>query len=241
MASIIKEQSDLQRKVKIYNWIFSILIIGIFSVVYIFYGDFTSITSFLFINTLLIFILYRKTRIIYRGFKGENAVFKKLKKLSQNYYVFNDVNLIIGEKKAQIDHVLVHNSGVWCVETKSHIGWIFGREKDKNWTQTKFSSNGKLYKNKFYNPILQNKVHCSRIKEFLEEKGLKKTIIHSIVVFTSAQKMKLNTDTPVLDSNHFLEYIKDFEEEYNYSDLEKNEIVRALAENEQIELEEYFD
>ena len=53
--------------------------------------------------------------IYIRGYLGERRVFGALRKLPDEYALLNDVNLSVGVKQAQIDHVVVSPYGVWCV------------------------------------------------------------------------------------------------------------------------------
>ena len=41
----------------------------------------------------------------------------------------------------QLDHVVVSNYGIFCIETKSYKGWIFGNANDKYWTQVSENKN----------------------------------------------------------------------------------------------------
>jgi len=104
-----------------------------------------------------------------RGYLGENRVSRELESLPEGYSILNDLRLTAGKNPAQIDHVVVSPSGIWCVETKSHLGRIFGKEEEKEWTQVKFSERGRRYTKKFYNPILQNRTHCRRLEEYLKQ------------------------------------------------------------------------
>ncbi len=69
--------------------------------------------------------------------------------------MLNDLTLPDGEgATTQIDHLLLSPFGVFVIETKNYKGWIFGSERQKQWTQ-------KIYKKsfKFQNPIHQNYKH----------------------------------------------------------------------------------
>ena len=81
----------------------------------------------------------------------------------------------------QIDHVVVSKYGVFVIETKNYSGWIFGSEKQKNWTQTIYKK-----KTRFYNPILQNNTHIKALQYFLDMS----MTMHSIIVFSDAATLK---------------------------------------------------
>src|SRR5437870_2475422 len=72
------------------------------------------------------------------GRSGERFVAKRLSELgSTNYRVLNDLLLSSNGSLAstQIDHVVVSNYGIFCIETKAYSGWIFGNARDEYWTQ----------------------------------------------------------------------------------------------------------
>jgi hypothetical protein len=75
----------------------------------------------------------------------------------------------------EIDNLFITRKGIFVLETKNYSGWIFGNEKDYQWTQS--FSNGK--KQRFYNPILQNRSHIKHLTAYLE----KKIPYYSIIVF----------------------------------------------------------
>lgn len=66
-------------------------------------------------------------------------------------------------RTSEIDVVMLHETGIYVFESKNYSGWIFGDEKGQYWTQC---LNPKT-KNRFYNPILQNKTHIKALKEHL--------------------------------------------------------------------------
>ena len=94
--------------------------------------------------------------IYIRGYDGERRVLRALRGLPDEYRILNDVTVKADEDEAQIDHVVVSPYGLWCLETKSHRGMTFGKERDQNWTQVKHSERGRRYKSKLYSPIRQN-------------------------------------------------------------------------------------
>ena len=65
-------------------------------------------------------------------------------------HVINDVTIVVDGKSSQIDHIVVNDRGVFCVETKNYSGRIYGEENQQQWTQV--LAYGKT-KNKFYNPL----------------------------------------------------------------------------------------
>jgi len=66
-------------------------------------------------------------------------------------------------RTSEIDVVMLHETGIYVFESKNYSGWIFGDENGQYWTQC---LNPKT-KNRFYNPILQNKTHIKALTEYL--------------------------------------------------------------------------
>lgn len=105
------------------------------------------------------------------------------------YLSFNILNKIVGHKRilanvyvpkekggtTEIDVVMIHEKGIFVIESKNYSGWIFGDEKNKTWTQS--FKNGR--KEKFYNPIWQNQSHIRHLSKLLniEDKNTMKSII----------------------------------------------------------------
>jgi hypothetical protein len=55
---------------------------------------------------------------------------------------------------------MIDQTGIYVFESKNYSGWIFGSENNQYWTQT-FPNK---HKEKFYNPIAQNKIHINALK-----------------------------------------------------------------------------
>ena len=54
---------------------------------------------------------------------------------SNRYASFRNVTLPTPDGTTQIDHIFVSQFGVFVVETKNMKGWIFGSERQAQWTQ----------------------------------------------------------------------------------------------------------
>lgn len=94
----------------------------------------------------------------------------------------------------EIDVLLINQSGIHVIESKNYSGWIFGREQDRQWTQS--MPNRKKFK--FYNPIKQNELHMKAIERLLE---LDRTLLFSWIVFSDRSTLKQvdTTNVPVLN------------------------------------------
>jgi len=85
---------------------------------------------------------------------------------------------------SEIDLLMIHDTGLYVVESKNYSGWIFGDENQKEWTQC--LAGGK--KNKFYNPVWQNKGHMDALKAFF--KDCDDLPIFSLIVFSERCELK---------------------------------------------------
>ena len=99
------------------------------------------------------------------GNYGEFLIFSTLEKLKGNHILMT--NLYIPKEDGtttEIDLIMLSQTGIYVFESKNYSGWIFGDEKNKNWTQT-FPNR---QKKRFFNPIWQNKGHINALKSVLD-------------------------------------------------------------------------
>jgi hypothetical protein len=122
-----------------------------------------------------------------KGKVGEIKVNNTINSAATNtqYTINNLVLLTENGKTSQIDHVVINRRGIFVIETKNYSGNIYGNENQQEWTQV--LQYGKV-KNKFYNPIKQNKAHIYHISTLISEK----VPITSAVVFVSANIQFVN-------------------------------------------------
>lgn len=92
------------------------------------------------------------------------------------------------ETFTEVDLILLHESGIYVIESKNYSGWIFGSEDQKNWTQSLPSSHRQSKKVQFFNPILQNKGHLKWLKKYLDIGG--DVPCYSFVVFSDRCELK---------------------------------------------------
>lgn len=108
---------------------------------------------------------------INKGAYGEYYVSRKLKGLSDEYMVINDLLLPSSQGTTQIDHVVVSPYGIFVIETKNYKGWIYGNEQSEKWIQSLISGRryGYFTKDKypFRNPICQNRTHVNAVKALI--------------------------------------------------------------------------
>jgi hypothetical protein len=117
---------------------------------------------------------------------AENTVDNALRQLQESrYFVFKDLIIPSSSRNlglTQIDHVLVSRMGIFCIETKSTKGNIYGFSRDEYWQQY-------LGKNpyKFNSPFRQNAHHVSSIEMLLSNEV--KAPVHSYIAFPNAHKV----------------------------------------------------
>ena len=159
-------------------------------------------------------------RSIIKGWVGEvqGTLAKKIFLDAQVYVDVNNVTIPTSNGSTQIDHVIVSRYGIFVVETKNMDGWIFGDEKNSQWTQSIF---GKKYK--FQNPLHQNYRHTKALSEFL---GIDHSNFLSVVMFWGECEFKTTLPSNVMTSG-YTSYIKSHTAVL-FTDHEAQEIATAL-------------
>lgn len=162
----------------------------------------TTISFWLLLLVVVLILVYQLFRARIKGKFGEKKVALILSLLnSSNYKVLNDVVLDTNGRTSQIDHIVISDYGIFVIESKNYKGWIFGSEHSDYWTQVIFRR-----KEKFYNPIRQNHSHILALKSCLS--GFPNAKYVSVIVFSSAATIKVNTETEVTYPFKLLNYIK---------------------------------
>ena len=113
----------------------------------------------------------------------------------QTYRRLHNVTLNTPDGTTQIDHVFLSPYGIFVLGMKNMSGWIFGSEKQAQWTQ-------KLYKRafKFQNPLRQNYKHLKALEATL---GVNPEHLHSVITFIGGSTFK--TEVPAQrDPGHWL-------------------------------------
>lgn len=112
-------------------------------------------------------------------------------------------NVIIPSKNgtAQIDHLLISPFGVFIVETKNLKGWIFGSEKQANWTQSLYGNNFS-----FQNPLRQTFRQKRILSKYMY---LDESAIYTVVYFVGNSTFKTDMPYNVIDrglASHIEQY-----------------------------------
>ncbi len=127
---------------------------------------------------------FHKT-FFHKGNRGEFLTYRELEKLGGYNKIL--ANAYIPKKDgttSEVDLILIHQNGIYVIESKNYSGCIFGDEKNKNWLQT--FENG--YKQPFYNPIWQNNTHIRHLNNFLDD--LDRAYFKSVIVFSERCNIK---------------------------------------------------
>lgn len=159
------------------------------------------------------------------GRSGEKFVSRKLLNLDpMRYRVLDDLMLpsLGNTNTTQIDHVVVSNFGIFCIETKSYSGWIFGNAQQQYWTQVIYR-----YKNKFYNPLRQNYAHIKAVEAILKPTFPQVTVC-GFVAFPSADRLQISGTDSVDYATNIVEKIKRFKTPV-LSDAERDIVVQMLV------------
>ena len=132
------------------------------------------------------------------GEHGEKLTERELKlvklfgrkgKTLRNVYIPKD-----NGETSEIDVVYITQKGVFVFESKNYSGWIFGDEKSQYWTAMLPNKQ----KNRFYNPIKQNRTHLKWLKKYVGED----IPLFSIIVLSERCELKkvevASTDVKVI-------------------------------------------
>ena len=162
----------------------------------------------------------------FKGVLGETvinvAMWLKLEK--DLYHRLNNITLPLSNGgSTQIDHIIVSKYGIFVIETKNYKGWIFGNEKQRQWTQVIM---GRKYK--FQNPLRQNYLHIKTLADLLD---LEMSYFHSMIAFIGEYELKTRDELPehVLTSG-MVSYIKRKQDEI-LSEDEVQSIVAQIESN----------
>lgn len=139
------------------------------------------------------------------GNYGEFKLYRKVARKFGRDKVYTNVYLDNkNTDHTEIDVIALSSNGIYVFEMKNYSGYIYGSENDEYWTQVL----NKFTKNKFYNPLRQNYVHCKAVERYLE---LKENAIIPVIVFSNHSKLSkinISKDKNVLQIKDVMRFIK---------------------------------
>lgn len=140
----------------------------------------------------------------FKGWRGERAVQSTIRKqLNPLVYVdLHNVTLPTRDGSTQIDHLIFSPYGLFVLETKNFQGWIFGTERQSQWTQQIFKK-----RSRFQNPLRQNYKHTKATQELL---GIAPEHVHSVIAFVGDCEFKTEMPPQVTRGDGFVRYIQSF-------------------------------
>ena len=122
----------------------------------------------------------------WKGKYGEKLTARELKlvrffgrdgKILRNVYIPKD-----NGQTSEIDVMFITEKGIFVIESKNYSGWIFGKESDSYWTAMLANKQ----KNRFYNPIRQNRTHIKWLGNYLGDR----IPLYSIIAFSERCELK---------------------------------------------------
>ena len=141
----------------------------------------------------------------FKGWRGERAVQNTIRK-QLNPLVYVDLHNVTlptaGGGSTQIDHLIFSPYGLFVLETKNYQGWIFGTEKQREWTQQIFKK-----RSRFQNPLRQNYKHTKAVQELL---GVVPEHVHSVIAFVGDCEFKTEMPPQVTRGDGFISHIQSF-------------------------------
>lgn len=157
------------------------------------------------------------------GYDAENQITGIIKQeISKGLegYVLQNLYIPKGNgSTAEIDAVLICTKGIYVFESKNFAGYIFGNEKQREWTVTLLAGN-KTEKYKFYNPIWQNNTHIKYLKRYLHTS----IPVYSVIVFSDRGELK---NVPEETGSAVILQTKDLERYLNLLQLRSADVLTA--------------
>ncbi len=132
-------------------------------------------------------------RIKKSGLDGEIRVLSELKKLSDDYVVYNQVYIQDRFKKnmIEIDYVVLSKKLVFLIEVKNYSGKIEVDPLKKTWNRVKTSKKNNKYKSKIKNPVFQL---SNQIDKFCKFYNLDRKFVRGLVCFSNKKAVLLRKE-----------------------------------------------
>lgn len=178
----------------------AIILCGLIVGVDLYLGNVEFVTQSLKIAFTLAFILFvffflitkddNPVDIIISGAEGETTVLDELKKLDNDFVLFNRV--ILPDEKStigsrELDFIAISKKGIYIVEVKNNRGYIQVENMAERWNVSKTSQNNKVYAKTIKNPIRQTFAQKKVLQTFLykEKVFIKGIPVVTVVIFAN--------------------------------------------------------
>lgn len=180
---------------------------ALFAPVLAFFGGMLAILVLITSVLVVLALVLGRYGVRIKGALEERALHKVLvKELPASYQHY--CNLVIPSEKGdftEVDHLVLSPFGIFVIEVKNYRGWIFGGEKQPQWTLQRFRS-----KHQFMNPLHQNYKHTQAIKQLLGLSGQDGDSVHSVVAFSLRAEFKFPMPQNVMYTDLVGDYISRF-------------------------------
>ena len=181
---------------------------------------------------------YQNTRLPYFtmlhdiGRYGEYETYRVLRSFEKRgaRFLFN-VYLPKGNgETTEIDVLMIDRNGIFVFESKNYSGWIFGEEKQNSWTQILPRGRGRrAQKQKFLNPVWQNKLHISALEHLLADRQVN---LFSLIVFSNRCELKnvkiYSNNVRIIHRRDLMSAVNQCESHYGLSDEKITDLYRFL-------------
>lgn len=131
---------------------------------------------------------YKQTHVPYsvvchdRGRAGEFRIYECLQSLEgYKRFLFNTYLPKTNGSTTEVDIIMLHESGIYVIESKNYGGKIYGSESSQQWTQILPAGRWRTQKNTFFNPIIQNSGHVKWLQKYTGRKNGRD--FYSVVIF----------------------------------------------------------
>lgn len=180
----------------------AIIMCGLIVGVDLYLGNVEFVTQSLEVGVTLAFILFvffflitkddNPVDIIISGAEGETTVLSELKKLDNEFVLFNRVILpdqksSVGER--ELDFIAISKKSIYIIEVKNNRGFIKVENMAEKWHVEKTTQNNKIYAKTIKNPIRQTFAQKKVLQTFLynEKVYIKGIPVVTIVIFANEQ------------------------------------------------------
>ena len=128
-----------------------------------------------------------------KGNYGEFLTFANLEKLGDQHKLMTNLYIPRDDgTTTEIDLIMISQTGIYVLESKNYSGWIFGDENIRIGLRLLITD-----KNRFYNPIWQNKAHINALKTVINSDN--DNLYKSYIIFSQRCTLKkINVTSPML-------------------------------------------